>query len=372
MHKRTGFFSDVWCQFVLRLKLFGRDRATIVVFLVAAICFLLCMTDLNLGAEEKASLPVGVVNLDDGVKAQELVDGLKEAQALFVTEGSYEELEEKLFDGYLRCIIVIKDGYTRKLESGKYRELISIYHESSDQVASVIGDIVAAEMMYDVCLAKGYKAYEKLPEGEKEKYTREEYKAYAASLLDSEEFDFSFEFFYEDGHGVQEETALDNSIFYRQAVAALAAMLMTLLQLTTMAELQLEKQQGIQARRRLTAMSRRAALCGNLLVSGVFSALLAGMFAVSVGIGTGTARKIFSIFLISLLFSLAMAVVYYFLAKAARSVLAYQIAGAVWLLVSGIGGFGFMVEGVLLPKLPVWAEYLPNVMYLHYFTNIIK
>lgn len=373
MRKRTGFFSDVWCQLVLRLKLFLRDRATVAVFLISAACFLFCMADLNLSAEEKASIPVGLVCLDEGEKAVSLTEELKQASALYVTEGSYEELEERLFDGLLRCIIVIEEDYTKKLQKGNYRNVVSIYHEESDQVASVIGDIVAAGMMYDVCLARGYKAYEKLPEAELAKYTKEEYKAYVGSLLGAEDFDFAFEFrFVENTAGGQEETKpLENSLFYRQAVAAIAAMLMTLLQLTTMAVLQLERQQGITKRRLLTSMSKGAVFTGNLLANTVCSVLLALLFAFSVGVGIKAAEKIFPIFLISLLFSMGMAVVYYILAQCLKSVLAYQIFGAVWLLVSGISGFFYMAEGILVPELPGLIKALPNVVYLDYFTRLL-
>ena len=74
------------------------------------------------------------------------------------------------------------------VSAGKYRGLLNVYHEEGDNVATLVTDIVAGEMMYDICQAHAYLAYEKLKPGEKEKFDREEYEAYAASLLGSEEF----------------------------------------------------------------------------------------------------------------------------------------------------------------------------------------
>ncbi len=371
MHKRTGFFSDMMCQLGLRMKLFLRDKATILVFLISALCFLFCMADMNQSAEENTSIPIGVVNLDEGERGAALVWALQEREELRVTKGTLQELMAPLMEGMLRCVVVLKEDYSEELDDGEYEELMTLYYAESDALALVVGDIIVAELMYEVCLERGYQAYERLPEPERKKRTEKEYKEYVASLIDGEDFDFAFEFRYESGYGEKEEKPLANSMFYRQAVAAVAAMLMTLLQLTTMAQLQLERQQGIRTRRRLTCMSKGADCAGNILAAGLLSMLLALLFGISVGVGMQSAGKIFSVFLLSLLFSVGMAVVYYILSRCARSVLQYQVIGAVWLLLSGLSGFCYMAEGILLDRLPELMKYIPNVWYLKQFTRLI-
>lgn len=355
----------------LQLKLFFQDKITILVLFISVFSFLFCMADLNQGAEEKASIPIGLIDSDESAKSVELVKNLENLETFSVKTGTFEELWEIMDGGSIRCILEIKEGYEEKVYEGKYRNLINVYHEEGDNVATLVTDIVAGEMMYDICQAQAYLAYEKLPEGEKEKFSREEYEAYAASLIGGEDFDFAFEFRFVDGKREEREQGIKNSLFYRQAVAAVAALLFSLLQMTALSGICLEKAQGIEKRQKMFGVLKSAKALGSMAACAVLSMLPAAVFAICVGIGAGEWEKIFPVFWTSVLFSVIMALIYYILANAVTKLLVYQIIGTVILIGFGICGFCSMVEGVLFPEFPAWFRWIPNCAYLRIFSGIL-
>lgn len=358
-------------QALLRLRLFLQDRMTVLVLAVSALVFFFCMADMNQGAQELASVPVGLVDLDGSKKSEELAARLDALEALTVKRGTYEELRALMEEGGIRCILEIREGYGEGLYAGKSKKLINVYYEEDDRVATIVTDIVAGEMMYDICQAQAYLAYEELPAGEKGKFSRQEYEAYAASLIGGEDFDFAFEFRFVDGGHTERENGIKNSLFYRQVIGAVAALLFSLLQMSALAGVCMERERGICQRRRLAGVTGTAEMLGSMLACAVLSVLLAAVFAVCVAAGVGEWKKFFPVFWTSVLFSVMMALVYYILARTLPGLLAYQVAGTAVLAVFGICGFCSIVEGILFPEFPEWFHFLPNCMYLRRLLGIL-
>ena len=228
--KLFWFFYDFFLQMQLRLRLFVRNRMICAVIFLAAISFFLLIRDFNLQAQNRAAIPIGVVNEDQidhtpTTASTQLLHGLSESSSLLVYEGTQNELEELLYDGYINCIFVIKQGYEKRLLAGETKELITVYEGQDDSLAMIISDIVAGEMMYQICLARGIQIYQNIPPGENGKHSYKEYQQYAKQLLESEKFDYSFSIIYVDtGQIVQEKKELNNSLLYRQILAGIAAM----------------------------------------------------------------------------------------------------------------------------------------------------
>lgn len=356
---------------LLRVRLFLKDRMTLCVLAVSVLGFLFCMADLNRGAKELAAIPVGLVDLDKSEKSAELTEKLRALEALSIKCGTYEELAALMEEGRLRCILGIREGYGERLNAGKSRNLLDVYYEEDDRVATIVTDIVAGEMMYDICQAQAYLAYEDLPAGEREKYGRQEYEAYAASLIGGEDFDFAFEFRFVGEGSRERETGIKSSLFYRQVVAAVAALLFALLMMSALSGVCLEREAGILGRRQLAGLTGGAELLGSMAACAVFSMLPAAVFAVCVAAGVGEWEKFFPVFWTSVLFSVIMALIYYLLARLAPGLFSYQVAGTVLLLVFGVCGFLGMVEGVLFPEFPGWFRYVPNCAYLRWFMDVL-
>lgn len=371
MNRITCFFSDVRAQFVLRLRHLLMTPAFLLVFFLSLICFAFCVRDFSQAAENRSAIPVGLTDRDGTETTKALKNRLKGLPALYVIEGDRWSLLDKMREGELSAVIVIEEGYTQKVTSGKYSKAVTIYEEKGDTIATVIGDMVSAGMLYDICPARGFRIYDKLKIEEELKFSREEYEAYTESLAQDEAFDFGFTYRYVSGNKKEETEPLKNSLFYRQALAALAAMFFSVMQFVLVSEYVTEKSQGLAVRKKVCGMSKNGVICGNLLISAVVAAAFSGVFALCLWGNVREAGIIFSVFFASFLFSVCMAVVYYLLAGLFRTMFFYQLAGAIWLLASSVTGFLYMAEGVLIPMQGAWFDWLPNVRYLQSFTDAV-
>ncbi len=146
-------------DYLLRLKLLFKDRTAGICYLVASVVILVVILGLNIHAEERSSLPIGLVNEDAGEKSAELAEKIRTSESLYVYEDEFDPLYDLLLDGYINCIFVIKKGYEKSVTDGDPSEVLGIYAAEDDKISTVISDIVAGCMMYEVCLDKAYKRY---------------------------------------------------------------------------------------------------------------------------------------------------------------------------------------------------------------------
>ena len=365
-------FRDTLTQAILRLRIVCRDRITVAVFVISAICFLFCMSDMNRAAEELANIPIGVVNLSDEKQAQALVERLDSLSSLHVERGTFDELVKRLEDGYLQCIYVIREDYAKCIAQGKTQELLTVYHVAGNNVSYLISDIVAGEMMYDLCLAQGYLQYEKLEPGDKPKYTKEEYENYTAGLIGTADFDFAFRFTFVDTQAKQEVATTENAVFYRQGIASAAAMLISVFCMTLMAGVVMEKEQGISRRRGMLAIGRVDETAGNVLAAAVALSVLAMIFSVCSCVFADRICNIPEMFGVTLFYALVMTALFLVAAKALKRLFAYQMLGGMIVLGFGVCGFLGMVEGILIHGLPEVLCRLPNNLFVEAVTELLK
>lgn len=363
--KLRWFFHDFFLELTLRLHLFIRNRMIGVVVFLASFSFFFLIRDLNLQAEQKAAVPIGVVNEDNvnGNPTQsslKLIHGLSENTSLFVYEGTYEELEELFYDGYIHCIFVIKQGYERKLTAGETKELIWVYQRKDDSLAMLLSDIVAGEMMYPICLAKGVQIYRDLVQKEAGKHSYEEYKEYADSLLESGEFDYSFSVTYVDtGQKIKEKKELNNGLLYRQILAGIAAMFYSFVSLSAFAAIVTEKEQGLLIRKTLTKMSKMAQNLGDLCAVWILLSGLSVIFSFCISFYLNKKALFGSLWLSSMLYNVIVGILFLFLAKRIRQVSLYQSVGIFLVIGFGVAGFCTMIEGILIPEIKL-LDLVPN------------
>lgn len=366
-----AMLKDILTQMKLRLALIVRDKMTVIVFIFCIIVFLLGISELNRTASEQTSLPVGVVDLDQSEASAEFCEKLVKLDSLKVTFGSAEELARQLDESFVRCVIVIKDGFEKKLKKGQYKGIMEMHRQETDAVATVIADIAAGEIMQEICLAHTWKAYNSNVEDSNEaKMTEEEYAAYTKDFSADDQFNFAFEFHYADTAG-KEKNPTENSIFYREVVAAAAILLLSLLQFCTMAGIQFEKAQGITRRRRMFRIGMISEAIGNMAATAVCSMLAAIVFCVCVCSGIGSYEKFWGLFLITIGYCIVMSLVYFVLAKCTRGILSYQMIGSIVVLAFGVIGFCSTVDGTVLRDLPSWFFKIPNSVYLKAFIDLL-
>ncbi len=376
---KTGFLQDFILQLRLRLKLLMRDKFTVIAFLIATIIFALVLNTLNLWAENNSSIPVGIVNEDSSEFSERLLDNLLKVPSISVNQGSFEEMESMLLDGNISCIFIIRDGYGERIKNGNIDEAIGLYSGRDDKTAAILGDIVAGQMMYDICLYKSMDMYMELAEGN---LSEAEYKTEFDKIMSSPDIDFDFQISYIDIDNLEEETEkIDNSLLYRQMIAGMVAMLLSFVILFAYSQTVVEHEQGIYNRRRVTIQSLMAGRVGNitavLLISMILCILIAVSTASSVvnsasGAGSGGFGSIFfGILLISVVYIIVLSIVMTILSNLTRTIAQYQMIGGVLLLLAGVAGFASVFSGFMGETLQKILGFVPNSLYIKFFTDII-
>ena len=183
-------------RFVLRLKILLKDRTADICFIICTGVMLCLLIGLKSVSEERSAVPIGLVVEDDSPEALELAENIKKTVSVYVSEGTREELEERLLDGYLNCIFIIDKGYGERIRNAETEDLVTIISGDDDRMSVIIGDIIAGHMLYDVCLNKGFRLYSSLPKEDKLDWY--EYRNYVLQLKEDPTFAFTFNVTYED------------------------------------------------------------------------------------------------------------------------------------------------------------------------------
>ncbi len=336
-------------DYLLRLKLLLRDRTAGICYIVASVVILVVILGLNIHAEERSSLPVGLVNEDKSEKAEELAGKIRTSESLYVYEDAFDPLYDMLLDGYINCIFFIKEGYEESVSAGDPAEVVSIYAAEDDKISAVISDIVAGCMMYEVCLDKAYKRYLNLepPTVGYVKMTYGEYAEYVRKIAEDDTFRFAFDVTYVDaGTGRINSSDITNGMIYRQMIAGMLAMLMMLVSFCAINCIVSEYENGIRSRLRTVSRSRIPVIAQEITAVATYCLPVLILISVMLMQQTGTSAAA-RILMLDLAFILFCCIMFYVFAILSRNVFAYQLLGTVTITVLGVMGFISAFRGLI-------------------------
>lgn len=354
--------------YLFRMKLIFQDKMTCIVMSFTLLLFLFIMNSLSLGAQEKSSIPIGLINLDHSESAEQLAESVRHVPALFVYEGDKTSLMKLLNEEQINAIFVIKEGYEKSIQIGKSNKLITMYYLEDNKTAKIISDIIAGEMLFKISLYKGFNLYKALPfnKGKNDnpdseigvldpkRYKEQEYLNYAQKLLESSDYNFSFDINLvnvEKNEEVGEK--LDNSIIYQQIIWVILGMLISFVAMFMVAGIVLDKEMGLDKRIRISLLRIRTVdyshLIAILTVLSIYSLLLC--ILVGSKLKDFTLRQGGSLYLLVLLFSLCLGLWFILLGKVIHQVGRYQYIGSFSILLFGFIGFLYLVKGIVNSEL---------------------
>lgn len=326
-------------SFTLRLKLLLSDRIATVCYALCAVVMLSVFFNMNLHASDNSKVPMGLLCESDSPVAVRLRDRLLGSDALRVTEGTMDELEELLMDGYIGSIFVIGDDYEEKLREGVREDLIKVISPSDDTSSIIVQDIVAGYMMYDVCFFRTYDEYRTLPGNGTDILTEEEYAAFVAEVAEDPDYGFDFDIRYVDIENPDKpDISVTTAMIYRQIIAGLIGMLLLVLVVCGCNGFALEHGQSISKRRRTTGGNLYAAYALEMLAVLVYltpAVLLSALIMIK---ESGPAGAVV-IFLLGEALCAFFVPVCFALTRVVGSASSYQLVGTVVCLVFGACGF---------------------------------
>lgn len=343
-------------RFALRIKLCLKDVTACICYVVSAVVLVCLLMGLDSAGEERSAVPVGLVCYDSGTEAASLVEAVTTNPALYVYQKDRSELEDMLLEGYVNSIIVINEEYSLNVRNGMTDGLIEIISGEDDKISVVVGDIIAGSMLYDICMNKGYKMYLK-QEGNLGK-SREEYKKYVLATSELPDFTFGFELEYRDANnGLLEEKSVTNGMLYRQMIAGMLAMLLSLVSFAACNGICSEYESG--SRRRLKNLP-----IGSFVLNG-FDFLGVFVYTLPLGLSAGYLLggiKGMAVCSVYLLFICFVCIV---LSNLCKKTDAYQLVGAVLIVALGVCGF-ISVFSVFVGG-GEYLRYTPNAVFINYF-----
>lgn len=373
-----NFLLDIKNRMVLSLKLMYSNRITVTVIAITLILTYFLLQILNSESKEKSSVPVGVVNMDilnENTKetsklSQDLVQALKKIESISVTSDTFDRLFEKLLAGEVYTIFVINENYEKNIRSGNFKELISVYQGSFSKVINLLKDIVAGEMMFEICLTKASNMYLNLKDTNVSKMTFEQFAAYAKEISSSSEFNFSFKTSYVNTEeGIVLEN-LNNQLIYRQIIGAIFAMFLSFTILFAFTYLPIEKSQGMAVRSRITEMNPLAVMIANLCAVFILVSMLCLCFSGLLSFYLKDFNKFFPLLLTSYWYVFFMSILFYALGKITKSIFTYQFAGAFIVIVFGALGLYSIVDNITMMTADFY-NFAPNSWFIRKIADII-
>lgn len=370
---------------LLRFKAVFSDKLTCIIMISSVLLFLFLINSLSFHADKRSSIPIGLVNLDRSESARELADNIKKVPGLYVYEGQEKELKELLLKEEIRACFLINDGYEKAVRAGKTDGLISMYYLEGDESAKILSDIIAGEMLYKICLYKGFRLYASLPgtaSGGRnasggyevsDRLSEQEYKAYVNSLITGSDFDFAFDIRMVQISDPDRESTIPNSVLYLEAVWGIGAMLLSFTAMLMNAGGVFEKEFGIRKRLRIALVKPLELDLSQFAASFAFQSIPALLLCLSLyrQIPDFTAIDALEIFLLSDLFSVVMILWFLVLGKLAGSTGKYQFMGIISILTFGLLGFMPLITGFLDNDILNISKIIPNCWFIKEFTDII-
>ncbi|ABX43256.1 ABC transporter permease [Lachnoclostridium phytofermentans] len=377
---KTSMMKDILNRISISLRLVLRDKGTVIVFLLSVLSFFLVCNSLNQAATKQSRIPIGVINLDvkseNGVEVPSesslsLAQNLHSVESFLVIEKDFDTLERMLQKREIYCFYIINKGYEEKLKNGDLTHLITTHQVRGDLSVSIFSDIFAGEMMYQICTertASRFAAILKDKSGE----AKEDFYRYVKELRENDELEFQFDITLSDTTSGQEMFEnLDNSLIYRQVIAGLFAILLSFVIMFSYTYVCMEREQGIEKRVKISMISRWSKDLGTIGSVLILSLILNVVFISCVCYYAKLPQAFGRLLLLSIVFALMISLLFLFITKIVHSFIAYQLFGAITVLVLGASGFLSFLGMVLKFDFLNVFKFTPNGWFIEKFVDII-
>ncbi len=356
---------------LVNLKCFFSNRLAVGTMLAISAAFLIISTGLVKEYEKKASLPIGVIDLDESQFSKELLDGLENTNGFTIYKWTEEELEEALKEEKVYAYFVINKGYEEKIKSNNTKHIIQMYYLKDYNFISIISDIFAKSTMEKVLLYRGEALYEdQLKKNDIEE--KQEYLEFVSSNRVTNPNGF-FDYQYLKVENGEATNAIEtkNSILTTEIYLGVVTLFISFLGMFFV----LCQRRGKELKRRLRIclISNGVIAAGNvatvLLGQGVACLFLAGY--VSSLLHLDLLRHGGRLLWALLWFSALVTAFFFIISKWLKSETIYQLFGVLFIFL--VGGLSIMasIGQITVPFLDQFAKNIPNYWFITDIIDII-
>ncbi len=356
----------------INLKNIGSNYIVIISFLISTVLLSVVCSGLISDYEDKSSIPIGVVDLDQSDLSQSVIEKLATFDGVILQNGTKDELLGKLKQESIYAYFIINQGFEEAISRYDYSKHVQMIYLGQNRFVSILSDIFAQAMIKDVVYKEGERLYHTFPDYEDLVYATD-YKEYINNEYEVREDSFAFEYQYYNAtdSGAESTNAISNNIISTEMFLALGGMFLVFFVMQLISAM--DKSAIVVKRSRLSLIScwtmELADIITLFLVEGIMAFLvlwyLFGHFSIGVG------SHLFS--LVSLVTVFLFAVTFFFicLRRMISSKSIYQFMGFIVSLTFGAISILEILGQIKVDGFSDLAKNIPNYWFIGGITDII-
>lgn len=351
------------------LKQLFSGKKTVILLVSGLVLLIAMLMGMEEAKEEKSKIPVGIAD-QSNTELSAMVTGAMQQKDLYdIVLGTEAELVERLKNGELAAVCVMKKSFATNLAKGKTKNLVTLY-ETKEGSALLLGDVLAGTMMQEICTAKGYQMLLKYQKkaGMEETLSAEEYKEYVNQVLAEGGTEFSFEVTYVTANN-EETKKPSQSVLYRQAIYAVFALMTGLLSIYAVLPFR-QMRHGRLADRLKTLPVHQSAVYTGSALAGLFMPLVFGVLFLACLYYKNRMEfyEIISLLVCTMVYICVIVCMMLLAAYIIKNHTIYQMGMLAMILIFGIFGFISVVDGLLVPE--GTAVWVPNGWFVRKMTEL--
>lgn len=372
MLKIVNALWDIIFICMCRLKIIFRSTAVKLAFGISILITIIVFSTFLDSAQEKSSIPIGIIDDDNSEASKDILKELKNIDAIYVIEGDYDELKEKLLDAQIYSIIKINEGFSENINDSVKSQLITQYYLKGQSNVAMISDIILSRVIdkicYQACL-KEYKSHKDLnliSDDEYKKHMDEIKNKYVSPVT------FSCEIInIERNKDISDN--ISNGIVYRLVLIAIISVLASFIILFSSNAVISDKTYNTALRIRISYAGEISKTIGDLL-SLFFSSeiyIIISALILFPKMGLSGCAQYFEMIIGLSVFVFAMSIIFIIVTILIREAVMLQIIGAFLVCAFGIAGSFEMISIVLPKSLTAITDYIANVYLIRIYTGIV-
>jgi ABC-2 type transport system permease protein len=329
-------------------------------------------------ADETSSIPVAVVDEDKTDMSENILNNLNKDKTLRVIHSTHANAINKLKDGQIEAVYILKEGLKDNIINEKYEEIIDVYYIKGSNIGKFVGDIFAEKVLRDLCLTKSInlldRALQQKNYKDKESFLKEAYE-YGISMQDYSDNKHSYikvQFVNGDKPSI-DINSIDNDLIYKKMIIGIIISFTSFFLLFASISIVKDKENGILGKIQISSTNNGTIILGNYLslvvsgsVIGIIFSIINSVYAshehLKIFLGTFVALMMFVVSISSLIM---------FFTSVIDKTATYTMIFTILILIMGIVSGSFFSIDLLSSNIKNLSYIIPNYWTLNYLMDII-
>ena len=356
----------------INLKNMASNRVALISMAVFTILLGFVCSGLIADYEEKSSIPVGILDLDQSTLSQSVTDNLSDLDSITLLYGTEAELKKSLKEDRIYAYFVIYKGFETAINQYKFSKLVEMVYLGQNQYVSILSDVFNQAMIQDIIVKEGERLYQTFPDYENLIY-QTDYNEFIQSEYEKKETSFAFQYsFYNTVHGdVQSAKAVSNNIISTELFLALGGIFLVFFVMQLIASM--DKKSIVISRTRVSLISKwtmeLADFITLIITEGVITILVSWYLIHNLSVDIK--NKMVNIIFLITIFMIAITMFFVLLRRVIINIIAYQFTGFIIALALGSISIMEILGQFQIEMVSNLAKKTPNYWFISGITDII-